>query len=93
MLLNQLLFCRFKKDFLATAEAELDVQKGACKQAKSVVEAIADRAVEEFGVLLLPASVYGHKTSTCNGHFRVGLGRKNLPECLDKLGQFFQAFS
>ncbi|KAG1656132.1 hypothetical protein FOA52_005164 [Chlamydomonas sp. UWO 241] len=50
------------------------------------VQAFCERCVVRCGVLLLPASVYDHALSVARGHFRVGLGRANLPECLDALG-------
>jgi aspartate/methionine/tyrosine aminotransferase len=48
------------------------------------VEAFCDRLVEEAGVLLLPATVYDHP----EGRFRLGFGRRNLPECLQQLDGF-----
>lgn len=38
-----------------------------------------DRLVKEHGILLMPASVYDTKTN----HFRIGFGRRNMPEVLD----------
>ena len=40
-------------------------------------------AVREAGVLLLPGSLYGDYNA-----FRVGFGRKNLPEALARLEEF-----
>jgi aspartate/methionine/tyrosine aminotransferase len=40
--------------------------------------------VEAEGVLLLPGSQFGHP----GNHFRVGFGRTNLPEALDRLDAF-----
>lgn len=52
------------------------------------VETFCRRAVEEHGVLLLPASIYASELleapSDC---FRIGLGRRNLPECLERLDE------
>ena len=48
------------------------------------VDAFCDRLVKESGVLLMPASLYDHPTN----HFRVGFGRKNMPEALDRLREF-----
>ena len=45
------------------------------------VDVFCDRLVKECGVLLMPASIYDTPTN----HFRVGFGRKNMPESLDKL--------
>lgn len=44
-----------------------------------------EQLVQEQGVLLLPAEVYDHVASSNRGHFRIGLGRRNLPECLQQL--------
>ena len=48
------------------------------------VETFCDQVVKEVGVLLLPGSVYDDSTN----HFRIGLGRKNLPQAVEKLEQF-----
>lgn len=40
--------------------------------------------VREAGVLLLPGGAYGHP----GNHFRVGFGRRNLPEALERLDRF-----
>ncbi len=46
------------------------------------------RAVEEDGVLLLPASVYHSElASVPEDRFRIGIGRTNVPESLDALGR------
>lgn len=42
------------------------------------IETFAHDLVTKVGVLLLPGSVYDHPGS----HFRIGFGRKNLPEAL-----------
>ena len=42
-------------------------------------DAFCAAAVDEAGVLLLPASVYDHGPSTAGGRFRVGLGRAATP--------------
>lgn len=49
------------------------------------VEMFCQRLVTEAGVLLLPGTVY-EKTFAQN--FRIGFGRKNLPECIEKLDEF-----
>eukprot|EP00879_Flechtneria_rotunda_P030073 GHRR01032606.1.p1 GENE.GHRR01032606.1~~GHRR01032606.1.p1 ORF type:complete len:145 (+),score=32.73 GHRR01032606.1:162-596(+) len=46
------------------------------------------QVVEECGVLLLPASIYDHGDSSDKGHFRIGLGRTNMPECLKQLDKW-----
>jgi aspartate/methionine/tyrosine aminotransferase len=48
------------------------------------VESFCDELVRKAGVLLLPGSVYD---DTYN-HFRLGLGRKNLPEAVARLEDF-----
>ncbi len=50
------------------------------------VERFCDRLVNTAGVLLLPGSVYGHP----GNHFRIGFGRKNLPDSLSRLESFLQ---
>ena len=35
-------------------------------------------------MLLLPGSIYGHP----GNHFRLGFGRRNLPEALGRLDRF-----
>lgn len=48
------------------------------------VEQFCDRLVKEAGVLLLPGTVY----DDAQNHFRLGLGRKNLPQAVERLEQF-----
>ena len=43
------------------------------------VDAWCKELVTQCGVLLLPASVYAHEESRARGHFRIGLGRKDMP--------------
>ena len=47
----------------------------------SDAEALAERIVAESGVLLLPGSFYGYDHS----YFRIGFGRANMPEALERL--------
>jgi aspartate/methionine/tyrosine aminotransferase len=47
-------------------------------------ERFAAGLVEEEGVMLLPGSVYGHP----GNHFRLGFGRRNFPEALERLDRF-----
>ena len=51
---------------------------------KESVENFTEKLVNEKGVLLMPASIYNHHSN----HFRIGFGRKNMPECLNKLCEF-----
>ncbi|KAF5833925.1 pyridoxal phosphate-dependent transferase [Dunaliella salina] len=80
-------FPRLKQQFMdiVAATHKEGIQKGV-----SVIESFADEVVAECGVLILPASVYGHESSTHSGHFRLGLGRRNLQECLKRLGQHLE---
>jgi len=48
------------------------------------VEAFCDDLVKKSGVLLLPSSVYDDS----DNHFRLGLGRKNLPQAVERLELF-----
>lgn len=41
--------------------------------------------VDEAGVLLLPGEVYGHPQSVAQRRFRLGFGRRSLPECVGRL--------
>lgn len=47
-------------------------------------EAFCGRLVQEAGVLLLPAACYDFGTF----HFRIGFGRRNLPEALTRLEEW-----
>jgi aspartate/methionine/tyrosine aminotransferase len=48
------------------------------------VEKFCDQLVKEAGVLLLPGSVYDDSRN----HFRLGLGRKNLPQAIQRLEMY-----
>ena len=48
------------------------------------VDHFCEDLVKKAGVLLLPGSVYDDP----NNHFRLGLGRKNLPEAVERLEQY-----
>ncbi len=48
------------------------------------VEAFCHELAAEAGVLLLPGGVYGQPGS----HFRIGFGRRNMPEALERLERF-----
>lgn len=45
-----------------------------------------DQLIKTKGLLLLPASIYGYEQN----YFRIGLGRKNMPECVEKLKGFLR---
>ena len=51
------------------------------------VDSFCDKLVREAGVLLLPGSVYDEHEN----HFRLGLGRKTLPQALARLEEFLAA--
>jgi aspartate/methionine/tyrosine aminotransferase len=53
------------------------------KQQESVDE-FSKRLLEKTGVLLMPASLFDHKSN----YFRIGFGRKNMPKALEKLREF-----
>lgn len=53
---------------------------------KDSVDKFCKKAVEEKGVLLMPASVYDSREP----YFRIGFGRKNMPEALSKLKEFLK---
>ena len=48
------------------------------------IESFCDELVRKAGVLLLPGSMYDDHAN----HFRLGLGRKNLPEAVVRLEDF-----
>ena len=49
-------------------------------------ESFCDKVVREAGVLLLPGSVY----DDTDNHFRLGLGRKNLPQAVNRLEEYLR---
>jgi aspartate/methionine/tyrosine aminotransferase len=51
------------------------------KLLKGDVEQFCDNLVREVGVLLLPGTMYDDSEN----HFRIGLGRKNLPQAVERL--------
>ncbi|PSC76719.1 classes I and II [Micractinium conductrix] len=54
------------------------------------VEAWCQELVQQAGVLLMPATVYDHPRSQQEGRFRLGYGRRNLPQCLAALEAWLQ---
>jgi aspartate/methionine/tyrosine aminotransferase len=48
------------------------------------VEEFCDRLVKQMGVLLIPGSIY----DDAGNHFRLGLGRKNLPKAVERFDEF-----
>ena len=54
------------------------------KLLKGDVEDFCDDLVRKAGVLLLPGTMYDES----NNHFRLGLGRKNLPQAIERLEKY-----
>jgi len=50
------------------------------------IESLCDKLVHQAGVLLLPGSAYDDP----DNHFRIGLGRKNLPEAVKRFEGFLK---
>lgn len=48
------------------------------------VEKFCDEVIRKANIMLLPGTVYDDS----NNHFRLGLGRKNLPQAVERLEQF-----
>ena len=48
------------------------------------VERFCQQLVQQAGVLLLPGTLYGEDFD----YVRIGFGRKNMPECLERLERF-----
>jgi aspartate/methionine/tyrosine aminotransferase len=53
------------------------------------IEIFCDNLVKATGVLLLPGTMYDDH----NNHFRIGFGRKNMPEAVARLAEFLQTHS
>ena len=56
------------------------------KLLKGDVEDFCDDLVRQAGVLLLPGTMYDDSRN----HFRIGLGRKNLPQAVERLKAFIK---
>lgn len=56
---------------------------------KGDVEEFCDDLVRKVGVLLLPGSAY----DDTGNHFRLGLGRKNLPQAVERLEEYLGKMS
>ena len=52
------------------------------------IEDFCDKVVRKVGVLLLPGTMY----DDTGNHFRVGLGRKNLSQAVERLDEFLSSF-
>jgi len=51
------------------------------------IEEFCDTLVRQAGVLLLPGTMY----DDTGNHFRLGLGRKNLPQAVERLEEYLKA--
>jgi aspartate/methionine/tyrosine aminotransferase len=51
---------------------------------KGNIEDFCDNLVRQAGVLLLPGTMYDDSQN----HFRLGLGRKNLPQAVERLKEY-----
>ena len=54
------------------------------KLLKGDIEDFCDNLVRKAGVLLLPGTMYDDSRN----HFRLGLGRKNLPQAMERLEEY-----
>jgi aspartate/methionine/tyrosine aminotransferase len=50
------------------------------------IDEFCDNLVKKAGVLLLPGTLYDDS----NNHFRIGLGRKNLPQAVERLDKYLK---
>jgi aspartate/methionine/tyrosine aminotransferase len=59
---------------------------------KLPVDELAERLVNERGVMMVPGSMfdYASQLTHLSQHFRVGLGRRNLPDVLAQLEDFLR---
>lgn len=57
------------------------------KLLKGNIEEFCDELVMKAGVMLLPGTMYDES----NNHFRLGLGRKNLPQAVERLKEFLKS--
>lgn len=57
------------------------------KLIRGTVDEFCADLFEKAGVLLLPGTLYGERFNS----FRIGFGRKNLPEALEKFEEYLQA--
>ena len=56
---------------------------------KGDIEDFCDNLVRKAGVLLLPGTMYDDS----GNHFRIGLGRKNLPQAVERLEEYLSSLS
>ncbi|MHA2113765.1 MAG: aminotransferase, partial [Candidatus Hodarchaeales archaeon] len=49
-------------------------------------EEFCTQLIDKAGVLLLPSSVFMYG----DNHFRIGFGRKKMPDALDRLVEFLE---
>jgi hypothetical protein len=48
------------------------------------IDSFCERLMDKQHTILMPASIYSYNSN----HFRIGFGRKNMPECLDQFKTF-----
>ena len=53
---------------------------------EGAVDEFCNQLISQKGVLLLPGTLYGEKYN----HFRIGFGRRNMAQCLEKLIEFVE---
>ncbi len=59
--------------------------------AGETADSFCERCVKQAGSLLLPGLQFdSNPTEAFNTSFRIGYGRKNMPECLSKLNTFLE---
>ena len=49
-------------------------------------DSFCERLMYKQNILLMPASIYSYNSN----HFRIGFGRKNMPECLNQFRTFLR---
>lgn len=83
------MFVHCTVDFSIRAVSTENVRKCSCRlrAPEASVEKWSEDLVYGAGVLVLPANVFGHQQSVANNHFRVGLGRRDFPECMEAMKQ------
>ena len=50
------------------------------------IDSLCERLVNKQNVLLMPSSVYNYESN----YFRIGFGRKNMPQCLEQFKEFLR---
>lgn len=55
---------------------------------KTPIEKFAEKLIEKEGVLILPGTIFDNN----HNHFRIGFGRNNMPESLERLERFLKSY-